>query len=627
MNCRVNILVAILSIFSVHSFAQDVSTNGTFQVIQGKRGCVPLDIEIQMLTGSCGGATPCVMDFGENDGSQPGFSLTHTYTQPGTYTLTVFYGGSAQDNIQIEVFDNIAPAFDISACNGNEVFVKVTDTNYDRYVIDYNDGTIVTVPSGSFAQNRHVYAPGNHTIHVRGQHLDAVDNCSLSSQSLVIPVPLAPFSIDRVTSLPNDQLQLELTTQAHVQYRLEVAVNGSSSFQFLQNIQDQSGPLLITSLKPDANYYCFRLRAFNPCNNTFFSTAPSNTVCSTKLTATAQNGFNALSWETSAPLVAGTTILRDNTISIPVSSTSNSFNDGDVVCKTTYCYQIVTNFSGGGESYSLVKCATAFSTRTPAAIQDVTALVGSNGVTLYWRQDPSFVPAQYAILRSSSFYASDAASPYTDEGYVPEAGYCYQINYLDICDNQSEPGIEVCPIALAGALGDDNSVSLSWTEYKGWQNGVSGYVVEKYDAVGTLLQTFNAGSELSFVDDEEDLMNQVYNYVVRANANDPGLGQALSNAVTIVKEPAIYYPAAFTPNGDNLNDVFVVFGRYILTFRMKIFNRWGELMYTSNSLTEGWNGTYNGKAMPEGTYIFVADIIDFAGQTHNRSGSVLLLRK
>jgi gliding motility-associated-like protein len=142
-----------------------------------------------------------------------------------------------------------------------------------------------------------------------------------------------------------------------------------------------------------------------------------------------------------------------------------------------------------------------------------------------------------------------------------------------------------------------------------------------------LLQTFAAGAVLNFIDDTQDLNNQLYVYVVKANASDPGLPQAVSNRVVIIKNPNLFHPTSFTPNGDLLNDIFNVYGQYIVAFEMNIFNRWGELMYTTTEIERGWDGTFKGNPMPEGTYAFVAQITDKAGRSFKKSGSVLLLRK
>jgi gliding motility-associated-like protein len=126
---------------------------------------------------------------------------------------------------------------------------------------------------------------------------------------------------------------------------------------------------------------------------------------------------------------------------------------------------------------------------------------------------------------------------------------------------------------------------------------------------------------------QDDLLNQSYRYIVKANSAETGLPQAVSNPVIVTKRSNIFYPTAFTPNGDNLNDLFNVFGQYIVTFEMNIFNRWGELVFNSTALDLGWDGTFRSNPMPEGTYTFVAEITDRAGRSYKKSGSVLLLRK
>jgi gliding motility-associated-like protein len=67
-------------------------------------------------------------------------------------------------------------------------------------------------------------------------------------------------------------------------------------------------------------------------------------------------------------------------------------------------------------------------------------------------------------------------------------------------------------------------------------------------------------------------------------------------------------------------------GGNIKTFNLKIFNRWGELIFESNQLEVGWDGTYQGKMCQDGTYIWV---IEYAGDDkipHKLVGHVNLLR-
>gem|GEM_PF-849094 len=68
---------------------------------------------------------------------------------------------------------------------------------------------------------------------------------------------------------------------------------------------------------------------------------------------------------------------------------------------------------------------------------------------------------------------------------------------------------------------------------------------------------------------------------------------------------AVFVPAAFTPNNDGKNDQFgpVAYGN-IQSYEMKVYNRWGNLVFISNSLGQQWDGRFNGKPVPDGTYIF-----------------------
>jgi gliding motility-associated-like protein len=103
----------------------------------------------------------------------------------------------------------------------------------------------------------------------------------------------------------------------------------------------------------------------------------------------------------------------------------------------------------------------------------------------------------------------------------------------------------------------------------------------------------------------------------------------VSNKITLTKTPLIFYPTAFTPDnqGPVENEVFRVFGQFITSFEMQIFNRWGELIYSSKNIDEGWDGTFRGNDVPEGTYAFIARMKDLTGASFTQSGSVVLLRK
>lgn len=79
----------------------------------------------------------------------------------------------------------------------------------------------------------------------------------------------------------------------------------------------------------------------------------------------------------------------------------------------------------------------------------------------------------------------------------------------------------------------------------------------------------------------------------------------------------LYIPNAITVNSDNINDSFVVKGRGILYYELKVFNRWGELLYDGNSESKPFNGrNKNGEPLMKGTYIIDLKVRDFEGMMH-----------
>ena len=79
----------------------------------------------------------------------------------------------------------------------------------------------------------------------------------------------------------------------------------------------------------------------------------------------------------------------------------------------------------------------------------------------------------------------------------------------------------------------------------------------------------------------------------------------------------LFVPTAITVNNDNINDSFVVKGRGILYYELKVFNRWGEMVYDGNSDSKPFNGrTKNGEPLMKGTYIIDLKVRDFEGMMH-----------
>ena len=91
-------------------------------------------------------------------------------------------------------------------------------------------------------------------------------------------------------------------------------------------------------------------------------------------------------------------------------------------------------------------------------------------------------------------------------------------------------------------------------------------------------------------------------------------------------ESDIFVPNAFTPNGDNLNDVFKAESNFIDEQRLLIYNRWGEEVYFSTDKNAAWDGTYEGKAAPSDVYGFRLEIVCINGFEYETQGNLTLFR-
>jgi gliding motility-associated-like protein len=85
-------------------------------------------------------------------------------------------------------------------------------------------------------------------------------------------------------------------------------------------------------------------------------------------------------------------------------------------------------------------------------------------------------------------------------------------------------------------------------------------------------------------------------------------------------------PTGFTPNGDGENDVFIIRGGPFKSVDFKVYNNWGQLIFTGTEQSEGWDGTYQGENAPLGVYTWTFTVEMPNGQLIKKSGDVTLIR-
>lgn len=91
-------------------------------------------------------------------------------------------------------------------------------------------------------------------------------------------------------------------------------------------------------------------------------------------------------------------------------------------------------------------------------------------------------------------------------------------------------------------------------------------------------------------------------------------------------EQDLFIPNIFSPNGDNHNDQFVIEGTGLNDYLIKVYNRWGELIFESTDQNISWEGTQNGKTLHTAVFAYVLTYTDNLGTSQVKSGNVTLVK-
>ena len=118
--------------------------------------------------------------------------------------------------------------------------------------------------------------------------------------------------------------------------------------------------------------------------------------------------------------------------------------------------------------------------------------------------------------------------------------------------------------------------------------------------------------------------DQVYSLLVK---NEDGCEGRDTVRIKVYKGPELYVPTAFTPDGNGLNDIFRITapGLKQLDY-LRVFDRWGKLVFQSQTVSKGWDGMVNSIAQPSGTYVWIIKGVDYKNNVLFRKGTVTLIR-
>ncbi len=216
---------------------------------------------------------------------------------------------------------------------------------------------------------------------------------------------------------------------------------------------------------------------------------------------------------------------------------------------------------------------------------------------------------------------------------VDEESYCYEIIVTDKCgliSNASNPG---CNVVLKGnsKYWPDPYFDLNWDDYRGWENGVLQWEVERrfgnkpqFDFLAT------GSSNRTFRDKELDYDWGGYEFRVRAKEWVQGNqidynAESLSNWIYLIQPPEVWVPDAFTVNQDGINENWGTFPLFVKNYSMKVYDRWGAKIWESTDKKQQWGGLFKDQQVPDGVYAWLLTFDGWDNETYQKTGTVIVL--
>ncbi|MFM7727299.1 MAG: gliding motility-associated C-terminal domain-containing protein, partial [Flavobacteriales bacterium] len=223
---------------------------------------------------------------------------------------------------------------------------------------------------------------------------------------------------------------------------------------------------------------------------------------------------------------------------------------------------------------------------------------------------------------------------FVDDGRATDVfSYSYRVLIYNSCGLIVDTTNIASTILLDGQSSQERLVNtLAWTPYGDWVDGVDRYEIYRKMKGGEyeLLQEVNGAASLFYEDDVSELVDTDGDFYYRiqaversADGNEPSI--SISNELNLPVEAIVWIPNAIVIGGyNNLFKPMVSFA-LVEEYYLGIFSRWGDLIFETRDLNEGWDGSMNGQFVAEGTYNYYMAVKDGRGRAIDNFGYVVVL--
>lgn len=634
------ISILLLGFCTLTVQAQHTSVQGRFSV-DYTHGCTgwQVNVTINDPAGEFESPTFWYTGFDDNEPANP--STSHIYNTSGTYYIAMLinntdppYEGNQLDSILVEVHEPHEPTFVIHNCDGHKVRVEITDDYYDSYTVNFTTTDSESVAPNSLSNEYDYGTQGDYRIDVQGQFTDGAPNCTVINRGFTSIDQIINPVITSLETLQNGRtdgsLQMAHTLGDNSFYYLFQSIDGSDAFDSLSNAS--GAETLINSINTTSSYSCYQINTYDACNDLILQ---SNILCSVDFNVESSDGGNLLLWDTDETQATHYNLIRNNSLLTEINDTSiKNFTDTAVICKQEYAYNVQAVFDQGSSTALDTAIFASQSGELPPITTNPSSTISTdNEVVLNWTApNPGEIPFRRYIVEKNinnrhwRYVDATEDTTYTDAEADFIGLHSYRISYDDDCGNTATPSPFTNPIILTQTSARGKVVTYQWNKYEIWEQGIRNYTLERIDTAGRVLEEFPVLSgrtkEIEFgINDLDDKFIRV-----RAESLDDETLYSYSNVIETQLKTQMFLPKAFTPDGDNLNDRFIAEGPAVFNFRMEIYNRWGNRIYETSDLVNGWDGMINGEKAREGTYVYKIYYEDGEGKRYDQTGSLLLLR-
>ncbi len=220
---------------------------------------------------------------------------------------------------------------------------------------------------------------------------------------------------------------------------------------------------------------------------------------------------------------------------------------------------------------------------------------------------------------------------------VAQESYYYYAVLTDECDEIFANSDTVNNIVLQENTSSfADKVDLQWTKYEGFMYGIDNYTLWRADQTqNKQIISVNPPSVLTYEDDIWNLSSTGAKFYYQIEAQESSSNpfgfqdKSYSNTIEISKETEIFIPNSFHPNGSILeNQIFKPIFSYLNTqnYQFLIYNRWGEIMFSTTDIHQGWDGTSKGKTAQDGVYVYIITYQNNEEKIVQKRGHVTLIK-